>query len=227
MDVADHVDRIVIPLIGELGEPAALVGYCLGGTMAVAAAVLTKVRSLATIAAPWTFSGFPQPDRETLHQLWQSAQPVTESLGVLPMELLQSAFWNLDPARTVSKFEAFAAVEPGSAQARSFVTLEDWANDGPPISGAAAREMFESFFRDDLPGTGEWRVRGRPIRPDDASCPALHIVSTTDRIVPHQSAIRSGRQLRLALGHVGMVIGRGAEALLWEPLDQFLSSTGS
>jgi polyhydroxyalkanoate synthase len=139
--------------------------------------------------------------------------------------VLQCAFWNLDPARTVAKFEAFASLD--GAEARTFVMLEDWANDGPPISAAAAREMFEGLFRDDLPGSGRWRVSGEAIDPETLHIPLLNIVSTTDRIVPHATAARAGERIDVALGHVGMVVGRQAPDALWEPLRAWLSRTAA
>ena len=225
MSVAGHVEQILLPLMEELGEPADLVGYCLGGTMALAAAQLGPARSVATIAAPWHFNGFPDDSRAELGKLWASAQPTIGALGVLPMEVLQCAFWNLDPARTVAKFEAFASLE--GAEARTFVMLEDWANDGPPLSEAAAREMFEGLFRDDLTGTGRWQVAGATIDPESLAVPLLNIVSTTDRIVPAASAVRAGERLDLALGHVGMVVGSRAPHMLWEPLAGWLSRTAA
>jgi polyhydroxyalkanoate synthase len=221
LSVAGHVEEIALPLIREVGEPVDLVGYCLGGTMALAAAQLAPVRRVATLAAPWYFNGFPEASRTQLGALWAGAEPTVEALGVLPMEVLQSAFWSLDPARTVAKFEDFARLD-GEA-ARTFVRLEDWANDGPPVAGGAAREMFEGLFRDDLPGTGRWRVGGELIDPELLAIPLLNIVSTTDRIVPRATAPRAGGQLDLALGHVGMVVGARGKAALWEPLAAWLS----
>jgi polyhydroxyalkanoate synthase len=112
----------------------------------------------------------------------------------------------------------------GSEKARAFVTLEDWANDGPPLPGAAARELFEDFSAHDLPGTGAWRVGGRTIDPAALPCPALHIRSTTDRIVPAASAPPGGHRVELALGHVGMIVGGRAREALWEPLDAWVSN---
>ena len=221
LTVAGHVEAIALPLMETLGEPVDLVGYCLGGTMALAAAQLGPARSVATLAAPWHFNGFPEDSREKLAQLWAGAAPAVEALGVLPIELLQTAFWSLDPARTVAKFEEFATLE-GEA-ARTFVMLEDWANDGPPVAGAAAREMFESFFRDDRPGTGGWRVGGTIIDPAALAIPLLNIVSTTDRIVPQATAVTTGERLDLGLGHVGMVVGSRGREKLWEPLAAWLS----
>ena len=225
MSVAGHVERILLPLMRELGEPADLVGYCLGGTMAAAAAQLGPARSVATLAAPWHFAGFPGEARAKLARLWRDAQPTVQTLGLLPMEVLQCAFWSLDPSRTVGKFEAFAALE--GAKARTFVMLEDWANDGPPISQAAAKEMFENLFADDVSGSGSWSVGGVIVNPQSLQVPQLHIVSTTDRIVPHATAIRTGERLDLALGHVGMVVGSRARGMLWEPLAAWLSRTAA
>jgi polyhydroxyalkanoate synthase len=221
LSVAGHVEEVALPLMETLGEPADLVGYCLGGTMALAAAQLGPARSVATLAAPWHFNGFPAESREKLAQLWAGAAPAVEALGVLPIEVLQTAFWSLDPARTVAKFEDFATLEDNAA--RTFVMLEDWANDGPPVAGAAAREMFEGFFRDDLPGTGGWRVGGTIIDPAALAIPLLNIVSTTDRIVPQATAVTAGERLDLGLGHVGMVVGSRGREKLWAPLAAWLS----
>ena len=223
LSVSGHVERILLPLIERLDEKPALVGYCLGGTMALAAARAARVPAVATIAAPWRFSGFPDAARSQLAALWNAARPTAQNLGLLPMEVLQSAFWSLDPARTIAKFEAFADAE--GTKAEEFVALEDWANDGPPVAAAAARELFESFFAEDEPGRGEWRVAGERVDPAARTCPLLNIVSTVDRIVPQESAAPAGERLELPLGHVGMVVGSRARAALWEPLADWLSRT--
>lgn len=224
MNVGDHVAEIAVPLIRELPEAPDLVGYCLGGTMATAAAQLAPARSLVTIAAPWDFSSYPEPAQADLRGLWDNVKATVEALGVLPMEALQTAFWNLDPQRTIAKFEAFASLE--GADAETFVTLEDWANDGPPVSGAAAREMFERLFADNLPGRGDWVVGGETIEPSKLELPILNIVSSSDRIVPKATAMEVGERLELAQGHVGMVVG-SARDRLWSALAAWLSRTAA
>ena len=223
LSIAAHVEQVLAPMIAHLEEPPALAGYCLGGTMALAAAATLPVRSVATIAAPWHFDGFPDKARTMLAALWKEARPATRALRVLPMEVLQSAFWSLDPARTVSKFEAFAAMPAGSGEAQAFITLEDWANDGPPVSEAAAEELFEDFFQKDLPGTGQWKAGGRAVDPAALPCPLFNLVSATDRIVPLATSPRWGEELQLQQGHVGMVVGSRARSALWEPLDAWLT----
>ena len=221
LSVAGHVEEILLPLMKSLPGPHDLAGYCLGGTMAAAAAQVAGARSLALIATPWHFSCFGEHERSSLSELWNKSRDLSERLGVLPMEVLQCAFWNLDPERTVSKFEDLA--DAGDEALHAFVTLEDWANDGPPVGFAAAREMFEHFFGADTPGEGGWKVAGQVIDPTSLSCSVLNVSSTTDRIVPAASAVRAGEQLELARGHVGMIVGSRAQEELWEPLAAWLS----
>jgi polyhydroxyalkanoate synthase len=222
LSVAGHVERFLLPLIASLGERPVLAGYCLGGTMALAAATRAPVAGLVTIAAPWHFSAFPDSARQGLDQLWQEARPAVEALGLMPMELLQTSFWRLDPARTVGKFERLGRGGLPADALPGFVALEDWANDGPPLTLGAGRELLIDLFNGNRTGQGLWEVAGAPVRLADVACPVLDIVSTTDRIVPAASAPGLGTGLSLGLGHVGMIVGGRARALLWEPLAVWL-----
>jgi polyhydroxyalkanoate synthase len=223
----DHrITELLLPLLDTLGEPPLLAGYCLGGTLAVAGALLRpKSRGLVTIAAPWRFRRYGNLALAAICGAMGAAQPACASLGLVPMEVLQAGFWQLDPTRTVAKFERFARAEPGSSQAAAFVALEDWANAGAPLTFAAGAEMFERFFRGDRPGAGRWWVAGTRILPSRLACPAIELLSTTDRIVPAATAAGLPERQSLALGHVGMIVGGRARQMVWEPLrDWFLAA---
>ena len=223
LSVAQHVSDLLVPLLRQLGEPAALIGYCLGGTMAIAAANLTPTERLVTLATPWDFSAYPEEGRASLKDLWTHARPAAEALGALPMEVLQSAFWSLDPQRTVEKFARFAALDPDSANARRFIALEDWANEGEPLPIPAARELIEDFFGANLPGSGQWKVGGRAVT-EVLSLPMLHCTASGDRITPAQAAPSSaGDVISLQSGHVGMIVG-SARTQLHEAVGGFLNS---
>lgn len=222
-DVTAHVEQLLLPLLAALDRPPALVGYCLGGTMATAAASAIDSAGLVTIAAPWRFEAYGDA-LDPISALWDQAHATCEQLGLVPMEVLQSGFWQLDPRRTVAKFERFAGLAPDSPEARAFVALEDWANGGAPLTFAAGRQMFDDFFVADLPGSGRWQVAGRAVDPAALGMPALSFVSTTDRIVPAASAARIGAVRELAMGHVGMIVGGRAKEALWQPLADWLTA---
>jgi polyhydroxyalkanoate synthase len=179
--------------------------------MAIAAANLAPVERVVTLAAPWRFSAYPADSRANVQAMWRHSQSAAQSLGALPMEVLQAAFWSLDPERTVTKFAKFAALDPAGAEARRFVQLEDWANQGEPLPCPAAAELIEQFFGADRPGSGGWTVSGKAIT-DRLDVPALHFTAGRDRIAPAATA-PAGDSVPIASGHVGMIVGRAREQL--------------
>lgn len=222
LDLEGYVAQRLVPLIGGLPAPPALLGYCLGGTLALAAAALVPVTRLALLAAPWHFTGYGDDARAGMAVLWESIQPIAAALGSVPMELLQPAFWQLDPAALVAKYARLADADPAAMTA--FAALEDWANAGPPLPLGVAASLFERLYAADLPGRGDWHVGTKRIDPAALGVPVIDIVSTVDRIVPATAAAGVGARLELDLGHVGMVVGSRARAQLWEPLAAWLRS---
>ena len=230
-DIGDYITRRLLPAISALPGPLALVGYCLGGTMALAAAQLAadRVRALALIAAPWRFAAYPGDSRRALEDFWRQHEPAARQLGRLPMEILQLAFWAQDAESTGQKYIDFAALDPDSAAARRFVLLEDWANSGPPLAYPAARMCFEDFFAADMPGRGLWRVGDQTISPDRLKAPIAIFAASRDRLVPAAAAPsvaqEHGFSRTLELGHVGMVVGSQARRQLYAPLSAWLQGT--
>ena len=219
LTVAGHVEELLLPLLRSIGEPAGLIGYCLGGTMAIAAANLVPVERVVTLAAPWHFARYPEQSKAALAAMWRHSRAAASELGALPMEVLQAAFWSLDPERTVRKFAEFGRLAPGSAEARRFVDLEDWANEGEPLPYPAAAELIEQLFGNDLPGAGRWEVAGRPVT-EVLPVRCLHLLAGRDRIAPPETA-PVGETCSIASGHVGMIVGSARERLHQE-LERFL-----
>lgn len=221
LSIAGHVEELLLPLLHSIGEPCALVGYCLGGTMAIAAANLHRCERVATLAAPWHFALYPPSSRAAMHDMWCHSEPASRKLGALPMEVLQASFWSLDPERTVLKFAQFAKLDQRSLEAQRFVELEDWANEGEPLPYRAAKELVEDLFERDSSGNGKWRVGGRAVD-EHLEAPILNVTAERDRIAPASTA-PAGARLRIDAGHVGMIVG-SARSILHEALRDFLGS---
>jgi polyhydroxyalkanoate synthase subunit PhaC len=219
LTVAGHIEELLIPLLRELGEPIALIGYCLGGTMVIAAANIVPCERVVTLASPWNFARYPEASRRALQDMWNHSEAAARNLSALPMEVLQASFWSLDPQRTVKKFAEFGRLDPASPEAQRFVALEDWANEGEPLPYPAAKELIEDLFDRDVSGTGEWQVGGRTVA-DDLPVPALHLAAERDLIAPAVTA-PGGNVVGIASGHVGMIVG-SARGVLHAHLKAFL-----
>ncbi|HEX7821456.1 MAG TPA: alpha/beta hydrolase [Sphingobium sp.] len=225
-DIGRYVTDLLLPLVAALPAPPIMVGYCLGGTIAIAAAALAPCAALATIATPWYFDAYPQSFRDQTHAAWDAAEPACRQLGVMPMEVLQAGFWSLDPRRTIEKYARFADMAADDPGHDSFLLLEDWVNEGAPMTLAAGHDLIRHFYGADIPGTGQWIVGGKTIDAGALPCPTLAISSTRDSIVPHDARPPATERISLDLGHVGMVVGRSAREKLWEPLAAWLLAHG-
>jgi polyhydroxyalkanoate synthase len=231
--LTDHIAGRLVRAMDAARDPGGklvLAGYCMGGTFATAAAALRPdlVNGLALLAAPWDFHA---GDVERLHKLTATCallDPLLRDVETVPVDLLQALFALDDPAAVAEKFRQFSRLDPDSGAARLFVALEDWLNDGVPLSGTTARECLRDWYRDNLPMRGEWRIAGLTIDPASIRVPAFAAVPRRDRIVPPESARALARLLPgMTLvepdsGHVGMTAGRSAARVLWEPLRDWL-----
>lgn len=230
-DLDAYVARRLVPLIAQINRPVVLAGYCLGGTLSIAAACLAPqcVRALVALASPWVFSNYPAEHRAQLLRFWGGARQTADALGLLPMEVLQLAFWEIDDGSIARKFRNFAAMPPDSAAARRFVVMEDWANTGPPLTRNVALQSFDGMFGSDVTGNGDWAIDGVAIRPEALDCPALVVASSKDRLVPAASSrplvqrLANATLIDPACGHVGMIVGSSAKRGLWRPMAEWIN----
>jgi polyhydroxyalkanoate synthase len=216
----------------QTGRKPAVIGYCMGGNLALglAATRAPDIAALALLATPWDFHA-ERPDlgHAAANTMTPWIPAITE-FGELPVDVLQSLFFGLDPFLGARKFRSFAKLDPENPKAIEFVALEDWLNDGVPLAAGVARECLLGWYGANTPARGEWRLAGRPVRPEHIELPSLVVIPAQDRIVPPASAeplarlLPNASRLSPPLGHIGMVVGSQAQAALWEPLAHWLDS---
>jgi polyhydroxyalkanoate synthase subunit PhaC len=209
----------------------ALVGYCMGGNLALALALRRPddLSGLALLAMPWDFHAGGQ-QWPVIEALAPGLENILQSFGALPVDILQALFAALDPGLAQRKFRHFASLDPDSAEAAHFVALEDWVNDGVPLAAQVARDCLLGWYGENSPAQGKWSVDGRVVDPTDLppSLPVLVAIPENDRIVPAASAqvladaIGHGIVIRPTAGHIGMVVGRRGKTGLWQPLSKWL-----
>jgi len=236
--IAGRLERALDAAVGAAGGPVALVGYCMGGLLALAAALRRpdRVRALALLATPWDFGagGAEAAARARgAAALLPALEPVLEATGTLPVDAIQLLFAGLDPFGIARKFRAFGRLDPASPRAAHFVALEDWLNDGIPLPAPVAREALGGWYGGNTPARGLWRVAGRPVDPAAWRGPAFLAIPRGDRIVPPESAgalaaslaarPEGAAVLDVPAGHIGMAAGMKAEAVLWRPLRDWLA----
>ncbi|MEO1045012.1 MAG: alpha/beta fold hydrolase [Pseudomonadota bacterium] len=212
------------PLLQRQQQPVHLIGYCLGGLLALTAASIADVRSLTLIASPWNFAGYGDDRRADIQQLWQRSREQCQYLRVAPIELIQQGFWSLDQRRVVQKYRAFARMDADSTESAIFIAIEDWANGGEPLPFAFADQLFDDFIASNIAACGEWTIDGISIGPEAVNAPVLELLSSTDQITPMATSAGFPNRHVYAGGHVGMVVGRSARHKSWADISSWLAS---
>jgi polyhydroxyalkanoate synthase len=228
--IAGRLEWALDAVLAEAGRPPALLGYCMGGLLALALAHRRPeaVGPMVLLATPWDFHAGREAHGMMMQALSGPLGKILDAAGMIPVDMLQTMFSGLDVSLAPRKFASFARLKTRSAKARDFVALEDWANDGVPLPGKVARECLFGWYGDNAPARGTWEIAGRAIRPEEVKVPALVVVPERDRIVPPESALPLARALpggklfKPHGGHVGMMLTRRARTDLYGPIARWL-----
>ncbi len=241
--LSDYVVRRLVPIVefllqwsvvgGQWSERKAtdhrspstvhLVGYCMGGLLALALASLMqdRIKTLSLLATPWDFHKPDANNGPIFRDFAQQVEPCLASTGFLPVDVIQSLFAAFQPLNALQKFTGFTRMHPDSMEARHFVLLEDWLNDGVPLTAPVARECLHDWYGENRTAKNEWHIDGKIIDPKNITVPCYVIVPGRDRIVPPESALALAKALphvtlhEPMMGHIGMIASSRAPRQVW------------
>ncbi|MEZ5831283.1 MAG: alpha/beta fold hydrolase [Dongiaceae bacterium] len=228
--IAGRLEGALDAVKREPGGPIIVIGYCMGGNLALALALRRQrdVAALACLATPWDFHADGETQARLIGAVGGHMDSLFRALGEMPVDVLQSFFASLDPLSILAKFRRFADMPAEGENTHKFVALEDWLNDGVGLAAPVARECLTQWYGENTTARGAWLITGKPVRPEEFDLPALAMVPSADRIVPPKSATALGERLPRceimtpAAGHIGMMVGGSARARVWDPLDAWL-----
>jgi polyhydroxyalkanoate synthase len=229
--VAGRLERALDHVLAQTGRRPHLIGYCMGGLLALALAVRRgeDLGALALLATPWDFHAEQAAQARLVGDSLVTLAPLMALQGELPVDVIQGLFASLDPLQVIKKFIAFSSLAPDDPGALQFVAVEDWLNDGVPLAAQVAHECLGDWYTKNVTAKGDWRIGGESILPERVSLPSLCILPGQDRIVPPASAAALAQSLpgakvfRPAVGHVGMIVSAAAERRVWQPLADWLA----
>jgi polyhydroxyalkanoate synthase len=236
-DVCDgYIGRAVRAAARAAGtDEVHLLGYCMGGTLALihAAARPERIASLTALAAPVSFADGGLLAAWTRTPTFDVAALV-DACGNVPWPLMQWSFQFLRP--TLNLWKAVRLVERAwdDEFLDGFVAVETWGNDNVSFPGLAYRRYIEALYRDDALVRGRMTLSGRPARLSAIRCPLLCVTFDSDSIVPAASATplldavssEDVQHMHLGGGHVGAVIAARARENLWPHMARFWAERG-
>src|SRR5262249_31042728 len=142
--IAGRLEQALDVALAKAGGPVVLLGYCMGGLLALALALRRRrdVVALACLATPWDFHAERASQAKLLGATIGTLGPLLANIGELPVDAIQALFAGIDPFQVIRKFVGFAESDPTSERAELFVAVEDWLNDGVPLAAGVARQCL-------------------------------------------------------------------------------------
>lgn len=220
--------RVATKLAGA--DRAHVLGYCLGGTLAVAHAGVdeSRIASLALLAAPVAFDDGGILSRWTNTKSFD-LDAVVDANGNVPWQLMQFAFQLIRPTLPLSKGVMLLDRAWNDEFLDGFLALETWGNDNVSFPGEAYRKYIRELYRDDALIRGTFSLGGKNVRLEAITRPTMVVTFEHDEIVPHRSASAllervastEKEHVHLPGGHVGAVVSKTAAKGLWPTLAAF------
>ncbi len=233
-DTLARLCRAVRRTLRATGQPSlGLLGYCMGGTLTAIHTALEPdtVHALVNLAGPIDFSEGGLL-RHMVDRRWFDADAIAAAGNVSPTQM-QSGFTALRPTLSLAKAVRWLDKGHLAGDRRRMNVLEEWASDNIPFPAAAYARYIGDLYQDNQLVRGVHHVAGRRVDLGAIRCPVLTVVAESDTICPPAAATRlnelvgseTTEVLRLAGGHVGAVVGSGAQRELYPALGAWFQRT--
>jgi polyhydroxyalkanoate synthase len=218
--VEDYIPRAIAAACGYSDtNDLTLVGYCLGGVLALllAAADPGQVRNLIALTTPCDFRELGFMSQMFVEGRLEPAD-VVDSTGIVPARVLDQAFQSLKPTGAVVQQVNVLQNLWNDQWLTGFIAMNKWARDQSPLPGAVFGQIVEILVRGNSLAEGTIALGKREVSLGDIECPFLNVFCRRDEIVPPRSAAPLAglvgstdvTELCLESGHVGLVAGREA-----------------
>jgi polyhydroxyalkanoate synthase subunit PhaC len=216
-----------------------ILGYCWGGIFALIHAALNpqEVRNLVLMAVPVDFS-----KDDTILASWSrtiDVDSMMDEFGHMDGQVLDLGFLMRNPPRY--GFDKYLKLFQRSKDwdfIDTFIDVERWLYDTPPIPGVLHRQIINNCYRNNLLISGGMEVidrEGRKQKVDiqkNITMPVLSIVAQQDDLASPASSLaindhissKDTSVLENPGGHVALCISNSAHKKLWPEVAKWLLS---
>jgi polyhydroxyalkanoate synthase len=219
--VDEYVPRAIEVVLQRSGAAeVTLVGYCLGGVIAVlyACGHQAPVRNIVLLATPVDFDEMG-PMVAALQEGRLDPEELLDDTGNVSADVLYSGFFMMAPTTVVAQNATLLENLWNDEFVRGFQAVNQWTRDQVPFPGAAFRQVVEDLVRRNVLMSGSWELGGRAIDLEATDAIVLNVMAANDRVVPRAASApasrlvgRPGRREELVLkgGHATFGTGRSA-----------------
>ena len=218
------------------GARPSLIGHSLGGTLAAICGAFSpeSISGLVLLGAPLCFEPSKNQFRDALVTL--VPQEISDA-DPFPGSLLSHASALASPRTFIWSRLMDAAMSIADPLAMEIhARVERWALDEVPLPGKLVHQIIEWLYRENRFCRGILKIGEKVIGPSSLSVPTLAVVNTADDVAPLNSLkpfadamaknvriIEYPGELGVCLQHLGILVGRHAQAHVWPEILTWLS----
>jgi polyhydroxyalkanoate synthase subunit PhaC len=239
--VDDVIPNAIEAVCEDSGEAVQVVGWCLGGIMALlgVASQRMPVQSVSMIASPFDFEQvrLMAPIRQIGEVTGgRIVTALYRALGGAPAPLVSIAFQLTAFDRLLTKPFTIARHVDDRDFLAQIEAVDDYMAHMLAYPGRTFGQLYHQFFRVNELAGGTLRLSDRDIRLEDVEVPVLSIAGSNDVLAPVEAVRHVGHLLKRAPemrletapgGHLGVLTGRSARGATWRMLDEFLASASA
>ena len=213
-------------------EQISLQGYCTGATLATVYASLHPEGIKNFIATAPVIDGWR--DTTVISNLAKhvDVDKMVDTIGNMPPEFMYYCFSVLKPfEQGIEKYVNFFKNIDNPKFVDSFLRVEKWLGDTPPIPGHLFKQWIKDIYQDNLLIQNRMSIGGNPVDLKKINMPIFTQVAVGDHLVspecsmPLHYAIGSqDKTLRVyPTGHVGMIASSFSQKNVLPELGQWLA----
>ncbi len=214
-----------------------ILGYCWGGIFALIHTALNpeEVRNLVLMAVPIDFS-----KDNTILARWSKVIDVDammDEFGHMDGQVLDLGFLMRNPPRYgFDKYLKLFQKAHDSEFVDTFIDVERWLYDTPPIPGVLHRQIINDCYKNNLLVSGGMEIakdgKKQKVNLKKISMPVLSIIAEKDDLVSPASSVavndhissKDKSVLNNPGGHVALCISNNAHRKLWPEVAKWLLS---
>ena len=232
--ILDFIPDCIARIAADSGErDLSIIGYCMGGMLALIYAALYPegpLRNLVCLTTPVNYEGMKLM-RQWTDKRYFDLDRIVDTLGNVPPELIFASFDMLRPAARIASQIRLWDNMWNDDFVKSYRMFDRWAADQIPFPGECFRQTTKELMWDNKLIKNELVLGGRRVDLKQVVASFLAVMAEHDHIVPYESAKElltligstDKRDIVLKGGHVSLVAGPNAVRRLWPELDRWLS----
>jgi polyhydroxyalkanoate synthase len=191
--IVDYIQKGAKRVLKHSGAgEISVIGYCLGGTFAAVYAAIADepIQNLVLIVAPFDFHSVPffEEWAEPIRSGRVSFDEVMDSLGVLPAGFIKAGVRLITSPVYFSPYLSLLNKSHDPAYVEKWRRFNSWTEGHIPFTGAAMKQLFNDFAKENKLINGNLTVRGKKVDLTNIHSNLLVASSQFDRLVPHEQS---------------------------------------